>query len=214
MTITTETYHQFINSLLLGDRNQCHHIINEHWEKQFPLLIIYEEMIKKAMYEVGDLWEANKISVATEHLSSGIIESILNDLQLKLKHSANKKNTVLTACVENEFHQIGIKMIGDVFEKNGWKSYFLGANTPNRELVKFASLIQPDVFAVSLSIYSHLPALEKLILAIRTKFPKHLIAVGGQAFRHGGEETIAQYENVVLLQDTFHTEKFIKTLSA
>ena len=214
MTITTKIYQQFLQYLLDGDRHRCHQMVNEFWKNNTSLLTIYEELIKKAMYEIGDLWENNQISVATEHLSSGIIEAILNDLQLKTKYSSTKKNTVLTGCVENEFHQIGIKMIGDVFEKNGWKSYFLGANTPSNELLRFAKLIQPNVFAISLSIYSNLPALEKLILEIRKDFPDQKIAIGGQAFRHGGEDVIQNYNNVILLNDTFQTEKFIKSISA
>lgn len=34
--------------------------------------------MKPALYELGRLWEQNKISVATEHLATAITEEILN----------------------------------------------------------------------------------------------------------------------------------------
>jgi len=211
MNISQESYKLFLASLLAGDRQQCYNIVNTHWENENSLLNLYEELLKKAMYEIGNLWEVNQISVAAEHLASGIIESILNDLQTKLKNSPNSNNRILSGCVENEYHQIGIKMISDVFEKNGWKSYFLGANIPTKELLQFAKIIQPQLFALSLSIYSHLPDLEEMIIQIRSVFPQIKIVVGGQAFRHGGVKTIEKYENIVLLKDTYQTEEFIKT---
>lgn len=210
-SITPESYSQFISSLLAGSRANCLKIIDQHWQQNVSLKDLYENMLKKALYEVGELWEFNKISVATEHLASAIVETILNDLYLRIKLKDNCNKTILTSCVENEYHQIGIKMISDMFEINGWNTYFLGANTPIGELIDFAKDIKPDFFAVSISIYSHLPILEKMIEEVRKTFPELPILVGGQAFRHGGQEVLLKYYKVLHLSDTISTEKFIKS---
>lgn len=208
-----ESYTQFLNSLLKGNRSHCIQIINKLWQAKVSLKDIYENIIKKALYQIGELWEYNKISVATEHLASAICETILNDLYLRMKLPENCNKTILTSCLENEYHQIGIKMINDMFELNGWSSYFLGANTPIVELIDFANTIKPDFFAVSISIYSHLPILEEMIQEVRKQFPELPILVGGQAFRHGGREVISKYYKVIYLSDTHSTEKFIKSLN-
>ena len=162
------------------------------------------------MYEVGKLWELHKISVATEHLATALTESILSELYSYI--IANKKNnfSIIASCVEEEEHQVGIKMVCDVFESNGWNSYFLGATTPTKDLISFAHIINPTLFALSLSIFYHLPTLEQMIQLIRIEFPNTPILVGGQAFTRGGKETIFQYTNVFYLEDLYSINSFIK----
>ena len=208
-----ETYREFLSALLSGKRSRCSELANNYLNEGSSIKELYEVIIKKALYEVGELWEYNKISVATEHLASAIVEGLLNELYSRIISGNRIKKTVIVSCVENEYHQVGIKMISDVFEMNGWSSYFLGANTPTEELITFAKDIKPDVFAVSLSIYFHMPMLEKMIVKIRKEFPEMPILVGGQAFRHGGQDILLKYSNVIYKGDLYGTELFIKNIN-
>lgn len=200
----------FLRSLLAGNRGECSRIIHDHLNNQLSIPDVYEKVIRNSLYEIGELWELNKISVATEHLASAIVESILNELYLTIMHNDNSKKRVVVACAENEFHQIGIKMVNDVFEMNGWNSFFLGANTPTIELISFVEFINPYMLAISLSIYSHIPILERMIQKIRDDMPEMTILVGGQAFQRGGQDVIANYPNVVYLPDLNSIDSFIK----
>jgi len=102
-------------------------------------------------------------------------------------------------------------MVADVFEANGWNSYFLGANTPTDELISFSKTMRPDVFAVSMSLYFHLPQLELMFQKIRAEFPEIPILVGGQAFSRGGMGVIEKYVNVWYLKDLYSIDTHIKT---
>ena len=207
------THTEFLSALLLGNRSKCSELARNYLNNGVSIEVLYENIIKKALYEVGELWEYNKISVATEHLASAIVERILNEVYIKIISGDKINKTVIVSCVENEFHQIGIKMISDVFEMNGWNAYFLGANTPTSELVSFSKTIKPDVIAISLSIYFHLPILEKMIPVIRKEFPELPILVGGQAFRYGGQEILLKYENVIYKPDIKSTDLLIKSIN-
>lgn len=203
---------EFLDSLLTGDRNICSKIVHEQLNNHTSIKEIYENTIKINMYEVGELWEYNKISVATEHLASAIVEAVLNELYPSIiSQDKNERNVILT-CVENELHQIGIKMVSDIFELNSWNSYFLGANTPISELISFTKDIKPDIIAISLSIYFNHTTLEKMIKQIRNEFPDLFILVGGQAFLRGGHEIVNQYSNVKYLPDLNSIDLFIKNL--
>ncbi|MBI9042258.1 cobalamin-dependent protein [Lutibacter sp.] len=182
-------------------------------KKDVSIKIIYEDLLKVSLYEVGKLWEYNKISVASEHLASAIVEAILNDNYLNIISEKRVNKNVLLSCVEKEFHQIGVKMIGDIFEMNGWTSYFLGSNTPTKDVLLFSKTIPIDIIAISLSIYSHLPELTKLIEKFRLEFPETPILVGGQAFRHGGEKTLLKYYKVIYKPDIASTELFINKIN-
>jgi MerR family transcriptional regulator, light-induced transcriptional regulator len=201
----------FLNRLINGDHATCSSLAKDY-TKRNSIQDFYENVVKKALYDIGELWEHNKISVATEHLSSAIVEAILNELYAQIVAKEKVDKTVIVACVENEFHQIGIKMISDIFEMQGWNTHFLGSNTPTQELIAYTKTINPDMLAISLSIYFHLPVFENLIQMLRNEFPFLPILVGGQAFRHGGLELLKKYKNVTYQPDLLGAESYIRSI--
>lgn len=205
-----QTHKQFLDALLLGKHTECSKLVRTYLSNQLSIKELYQEIITKAMYDVGELWEYNKISVASEHLASAIVEAIMNQLYLDIISEKKRTKTVIATCVVNEYHQIGIKMISDIFEMNGWDTLFLGSNTPTKELINFIKIQNPDLLAISLTLYFNLPSLEMMIEWIRIEFPDLPILVGGQAFKHGGKDKLLKYNNVTYVPDLNSTELFIK----
>ncbi len=212
-TLTKTEHKKFLESLISGERVSCSNYAHKYLEEYHSIQDLYEDVFKASLYDIGKLWEYNKISVATEHLASAIVEAILNEFYHEVVSEEKNENTVILSCIEEELHQIGIKMINDVFEMYGWNSYFLGANTPTKELVDYTKLIKPDLIAISMSIYFHLPNLEKTIKRLREEFSDLPVLIGGQAFQHGEEEVLEQYGNVYYKPDLKSTETFINELT-
>jgi MerR family transcriptional regulator, light-induced transcriptional regulator len=204
---------EFLDQLVCGNYSECLAMAENYIEKGFSIQELYEDIFKNSLYEIGELWEHNKISVATEHLASAIVESLLNEFYSRILINKSGTQKAMLACVENEFHQIGIKMVNDVFEMNGWDVQFLGANAPIEKIVKLSKVFKPDVFAVSFSLFFNLPNLEKTIERLNEEFPHIPILIGGQAFRHGGQELLLKYINVIYKPDLQSTENFIKSLN-
>ena len=205
-------HQSFLEALLAGNRKEASRIIHDEVHQNGKgVQEIYETIIKKALYDIGEMWERGEISVATEHLASAIVEAVLNELYYKVISSdASNDHTVVVSCVENEYHQVGSKMVADVFEMNGWNTHFLGANTPTVELKRFLNNMKPDYLALSVSIYFHLPMLEKMIKEIRGSWSDLKILAGGQAFRHGGVDVLEKYPNVSYLSDLTSLDAFLK----
>ena len=100
----------YLDALLSGQRSKASQVIGTYMSADGSVLGAYEGIMKPALYEVGALWEQNKISVAAEHLATAITEGILNELYEKLisGFQSEVKRKVVVACVENELHQVGI----------------------------------------------------------------------------------------------------------
>jgi methanogenic corrinoid protein MtbC1 len=211
-TLTTTKHKAFLESLISGDRPSCSKYAHQYIEQNHSIQELYEEVLRTSLYDVGKLWEYNQISVATEHLAAAIVEAILNEFYLDIASGEKTNKRVVLSCVEEELHQIGIKMISDVFEMNGWYSYFLGANTPTRELMVYIKENKPDLLGISMSLYFHLPNLDDMLQRIREEFHTLPVLVGGQAFQSGGREILEQYDNVYYKSDIKSTEAFIKKL--
>ncbi|HPR30632.1 MAG TPA: cobalamin-dependent protein [Prolixibacteraceae bacterium] len=202
----------FLEALLEGNRKKGSTVARAYSGSTERVKILYDQVIRPSLYRVGELWEYNRISVAAEHLATALSESIMNELYEGIISDERSNKKVLLGCVENELHQVGIKMVADVFEMNGWDTFFLGAGVPAHELIEFAQTLKPDRIALSLTVYSHLPALEKMIGEIEAAFPKTGILIGGQAFRHGAGQIPQKFPKFVLLRDLSETEEYIKNM--
>lgn len=189
--ITEELYQSYLTALLKGDYRQCEGIVTQVLDQEMDLVILYTDLFQRSLYEVGELWERNRISVAVEHLATAISERLLAIVyprvlfRLKRRETARK---VVVSCSVNEYHQVGARMVADLMDLNGWNVHFLGANTPVEDLLEMIQKNRPDLLGLSLSIYFNLTNLHKMIQAVRLSYPQLDMIVGGQAFRHGGIE--------------------------
>jgi MerR family transcriptional regulator, light-induced transcriptional regulator len=199
MTISANAYDSYFQNLIKGDKMGCMQIVDDLISNQTNIEEIYTGLFQHALYQVGEYWELNKISVATEHLATAITENMMIRLQPKLFMTDRNGKKAVIACVANEHHQVGAKMIADIFEMNGWDGYFIGANTPVAELLRFVDSQEPDLLGLSLSIYSNLPKLISSIEQIRKSYPDLTILTGGQAFRWGGIEVVKQFDHIEYL---------------
>jgi methanogenic corrinoid protein MtbC1 len=207
--INIETYDNYFSNLIKGAKNECIAILDDLVKANVPVEKIYTQLFQRSLYQVGAYWEMNKISVATEHMATAITENLMIRLQPQLFSSDRTGKKAVIACVANEYHQVGAKMVADIFEMNGWDGYFIGANTPLAELIRFLERKNPDLTGLSLSIYYNMPELKNTVAKIRQHFPDMPVMVGGQAFRWGGQEIIREFSNITYLSDIEDLHKFI-----
>ena len=198
--------------LLSGNRQKCSAIAKQLLSEKYSIKDLYEKVFKDALYEVGRLWESNTITVATEHLATAIVEGILNELYENIDIPENRNKKIVLACVNNELHQVGIKMVADIFEMNGWESWFLGTGIPINELVQFIKQENPRVLAISMSIYFNYQNLIRMIDVLRKEFPNLKILIGGQAFVHTKESSLKGIDNVIYFSDLYKLDNYLKTI--
>lgn len=200
----------YLQHLIKGERRQCSLLAKSYVQSGNSVMDLYEDVFKKALYEVGRLWETNKISVATEHMATAITEGILNELYAEFSFDKPIQKKVVVACVENELHQVGVKMVADVFEMNGWESFFLGTGVPTTELIRYLHEVKPDVLAISLSVFFNYASFIKMLKEISHSMPGLVILVGGQAFTHLPVNQINQMANIIHLTDLYALDRLIK----
>ena len=143
---------------------------------------LYTEIIQPVMQGVGELWHQNEISVAQEHYCSSFTQTLMLQFYNDLYDNPRINRKVVVACPDTELHQIGARMISDLFESKGWQSIFLGSAVPVQAIIRTLEEETPDVCALSLCMPEGLPACCKATKKIKEQFPDMLVAVGGRAF--------------------------------
>lgn len=209
--ITESIYKHYLGGLLTGDRQLCGSVVTECRDRQAELQDIYVNLFQRSLYQVGDSWEQHQISVAVEHLATAITERLMTTLQPQVFSGATREHSIIVACVADEYHQLGGRMVADVAEMHCWRGHFLGANTPLEELLKMVDERRPNLLALSLSVYFNLPAMIRALDAVTGAFPNLPVLVGGQAFRPrwGGTAGIQKYSGVILAATLKEAEEIL-----
>ncbi|MBF0234803.1 MAG: cobalamin-dependent protein [Desulfamplus sp.] len=208
--INEDEFSQYFNNLIKGRRIPCYNIINELIAKSFNIKTLYQDLMQRSLYVIGQLWEYNKITVATEHMATLITESLMNQISAQSPIGQSVNKTAVITSVEDEPHQIGSKMVADILELNGWNAICLGANTPIEELINFTKEIKPDLVGLSMSVYFHMETLKKTLQLLNENFKEMPLIVGGQALRQSGDSIIRGTENSTYIPNLDALEDYIK----
>jgi len=176
---------QFLEAIRKGDRRAAFAVIDQALDRSETLAYVNHDVITPSLREIGRLWQQNILSVAEEHLASGICQAAMNRaFERTFLWKDKRTRRIVAACVATEQHCIGLRMVCDLFELDGWDAMYLGASVPIDSLVEMIRDKNPDVVAISAAIDPHIPRVQEAITALRSAdLPKQpLIAVGGRAF--------------------------------
>jgi len=175
---------RFVAALLDGDRRAASAMILAAVDGGTPLKEIYLHVFQRSQREIGRLWQMNRLSVAQEHFCTAATQLIMSQLYPLLFSAERKGRTLVATCVSGDLHEIGVRMVADFLEMEGWDTFYLGADVPAASVVRTLIDRRADVLAVSATMTFHLRAVEALIAAVRAApQARHVkILVGGYPF--------------------------------
>lgn len=177
----------YLDALLSGKTAQAYEVIAAAKKQGLPLKQIYEEILAKVMYEIGELWKHGVISVDKEHYATAVTQMVMAGFYDEIFATARRNRTLIACAVGSELHELGIRMVADIFEQQGWDTYYLGAALPPDALLRAIEEHKPELIALSVTMPPYLAIGEYIVKTIRTQYPDVKIAVGGQAFHNTSE---------------------------
>lgn len=181
--------HQYFEALRRGERHLASQLVLDAVAAGTPVREIYLHVFQPAQYEIGRLWQTNRISVAQEHYCTAATQLIMSQLYPHIFATAKNGRTLVATCVAGDLHEIGVRMVADFFEMDGWNTYYLGASTPHASVIATIVERRADVLAISATITYHVEAVRDLIRAVRQDpaASRVRILVGGYPFNQDRE---------------------------
>jgi len=179
-----EIAEKYLNFLIEGDKVSAHQLIMNAVQNGIPIKNLYLNVFQVSQQETGRLWQMSKISVAHEHFITAATQLIMAQLYPYMFTSVNKDKRIIVSCIQGELHEIGARMVADIFEMEGWNSYYFGANTPIRSVIDSINKYNPQVLAISTTMTFNLSSVSDMIEKVRSEIAsKDLkILVGGYPF--------------------------------
>lgn len=203
---------EYLQALRRGDRREAFAVVDRALDAGGELRALYIDVVQPAMREIGRLWQDNVISVAEEHVATAITQAAMSRIfERVFEWREQRTPKLIAACADEERHQMGLRMLCDLLELEGWETVYLGASVPIESLVDIIAKQEPDAVAISATIAPHIPRVRDAIAAIRAASlaRQPVIAVGGRAFlsdptlasRIGADITAADADEAVRMLD-------------
>ena len=106
-------------------------------------------MLQPALYEVGRSWAVGDFSVADEHSATAVTQSVLGMLGPRMRTAPKDGRLAVVTGSPEERHALGVQMVADFLEGDGWEVLNLGASTPGPRPHDGRYAERPDVVARS-----------------------------------------------------------------
>ncbi len=173
----------FEMALLAGNQRDALAIVDRCLAGGHSLIEVEMHVIQPALYQIGEKWQANQVTVAQEHMATAIAQSVMTLGLMRTIPPASIGKKVLLAGVEGNNHVVGLRMVADAFQLAGWDVQYLCANVPTRALVQQVTEWKPDLVGLSVSFAQQLRKVKEVIAQIgeRLHNAKPSIIIGGLA---------------------------------
>jgi methanogenic corrinoid protein MtbC1 len=177
-----ELFQPYMEALLDGRRQEASQRIRRAVEDGVSVKDVYLHVFQRTQYEIGRRWQTNRLSVAQEHYCTAATQLIMSQLYPYIFSTEKNGLALVGSCVAGDLHEIGVRMVSDFFEMEGWDTFYLGANTPTADLIRTLEERRADVLAVSATMAFHVRAVAGLIAAVRSRLDGVKVLVGGYPF--------------------------------
>lgn len=144
---------EFVAALTVGDANLAELTALEAVAEGLPVVDLYVDVIGPALAEVGHRWASGRMSIADEHLATGIAYDVMRlTSRTATRYPRRSRERLLLAAVGSEAHSTGLRMIGDLAEGLGFDVQFLGAAVPVETLAGIVAKHRPQLVGLSVTM--------------------------------------------------------------
>jgi MerR family transcriptional regulator, light-induced transcriptional regulator len=131
---------------------------------QIDIVTLYIQVLSSALTQPVKLSSGEPIGIWEEHVRTSIVRTIIENCfpfvvkERDQKYHSPSRGKVIVVCPTEELHEIGPRMVVDFFTLCGFAVTFIGANTPQDEIVDAIEYVKPVYVAISITNYYNLVA--------------------------------------------------------
>ena len=173
----------FFSALMQGDLPRCQEIAHKSSENMKDFCV---EVMQPALYKVGHLWEKNTISIIHEQHATAIASKVLTSLCSHSPIFPNKgKGSAVITTAPGELHELGVWMVAELLERDGWQVYCLTDHYEIETLLTRLAGISPCLLGISVSTFFSIESARELVDRVKKvdALRDTKILVGGSLFR-------------------------------
>ena len=178
------------------DLMKFENLLKPYYSTYFNLAV---DILQPLMYEIGYLWQTEKITVGDEHLVSERVQKFVSKIVQAQSPGTNK--LIILAPSENEQHTLVLKILELLLLERRFKVINLAYTIDALSLVSFIkkAKVYPDwiFFSITVDSFIHNLLMNIKIIKEELRLPNLKIAIGGQGTHNINPSDFTEVNSVV-----------------
>ncbi|MEO8503610.1 MAG: helix-turn-helix domain-containing protein [Acidobacteriota bacterium] len=187
---------RYLSAVLAGDRERAAAVIGEGLTSRFDAATLLGQVLGAAQREIGERWQRQELTVLEEHRATELTREEVERIRLARRPPRELPFVAVVCAGPGEVHALPARLFATLLDCRGWQVDFLGQAPPQPEIEsylaeRYLAERRPHLFAMSITIDTHLDATRELCRAISTRAPRPRILLGGQAVSGRSAESLS-----------------------
>ena len=182
-----------MEKLKLYEINELIKIYHDYTKSVYTSLDFYEKILIPVLYKIGDQWENGEIDVATEHVCSNAVNTLIDLINQnntkKISKSYRDTKSIVLCTPEGELHSIGCKIIESLLLEKGYEVFNITSPLPTNSIESYLDNTNPGVVLISVTLEENINSAIRLVQEIRRSLQISVI-VGGNAIKSASKSQI------------------------
>lgn len=166
------------DSVKRGLKNEVSNLVIDELKTKEPLVII-NDILMKALNEVGDLYDKGKLFLPQLISSAEAAKEAFRIISEKFPKNSSSKGKIVICTVKGDVHDIGKNIVKVILESYGYECIDLGKDTPIEKVIDAYNKHNPIAIGLSALMTTTVLSMEETIKELRKINCKAKIFVGG-----------------------------------
>ena len=187
------------------------------YKEQASLAEFYDDILRPVLYDVGHLWQENKLDIGMEHICSNTANKTIHKITDSIKPN-DKMENIIICTPDGELHNIACNIIESLLIERGFQVNNVSPSIPTDSMISYINETKPLMILISVTLKDSIGSAVRLIKKISSVFSIPIL-VGGLAINHSSDierkniEAISPYVRIVVNSPLSTIVKTIKDIT-
>ena len=187
------------------------------YKEQASLAEFYDDILRPVLYDVGHLWQENKLDIGMEHVCSNTANKTIHKITDSIKPN-DKMENIIICTPDGELHNIACNIIESLLIERGFQVNNVSPSIPTDSMISYINETKPLMILISVTLKDSIGSAVRLIKKISSAFSIPIL-VGGLAINHSSDierkniEAISPYVRIVVNSPLSTIVKTIKDIT-
>ena len=216
MIITATLKKRVFEALKDGDMEKIVDVAGKY-KAQASLAEFYDDILRPVLYDVGHLWQENKLDIGVEHVCSNTANKTIHKITDAIKPN-DKMQNIIICTPDGELHNIACNIIESLLIERGFQVNNVSPSIPTDSMINYINETKPFMILMLVTLKDNIGSAVRLIKKISSVFSIPIL-VGGLAINHSSDmerknlEAISPYVRIVVNAPLSTIVKTVKGLS-
>ena len=187
------------------------------YKEQASLAEFYDDILRPVLYDVGHLWQENKLDIGMEHVCSNTANKTIHKITDSIKPN-DKMENIIICTPDGELHNIACNIIESILIERGFQVNNVSPSIPTDSMISYINETKPLMILISVTLKDSIGSAVRLIKKISSVFSIPIL-VGGLAINHSSDierkniEAISPYVRIVVNSPLSTIVKTVKDIT-